>query len=404
MAKRNKRIGVMVSTRDLRAHDHNVYRGILKYSREHDDFDCVLAPFAAEDLKSAPRKNPPYDGILAMATPELVDEAMLSRVPIVDVWRDSIVQVPVPCVFPDFMKAGRMAAEHLMSRGFEHFGFVVSARHSGHMTMCDAAMVGRDQKRAGVDFVGYLKAQGMPCSHFVGPQFADENVRTWRKWTRDIRKWIESQSFPLALFVPQDFLCRYIADLALQMGLKIPHDLGLICADNEPNMCVREDPSLTAIDLDYRRVGYEAASLLDGLLSARRRSTRIETRLVEPKALLARRSTDAVVLDDPLVGSAMRYILEHSHEPIKVTDVVRAVSTTRRTLERRFREVLDRTAMQEITRARLAHLKRRLAESNEPIKILALNSGFNSVRILYETFVREEGISPSAYRAKRRKN
>jgi len=98
----------------------------------------------------------------------------------------------------------------------------------------------------------------------------------------------------------------------------------------------------------------------------------------------------------------MRYILEHTHEGIGVLDVVAEVSTTRRTLERRFRDVLDRTVMAEITRTRIERLKRRLAESDTPIKLLAIDSGFNSVRVLYETFVREEGISPSAYRAKRR--
>ena len=98
----------------------------------------------------------------------------------------------------------------------------------------------------------------------------------------------------------------------------------------------------------------------------------------------------------------MRFILEHTHEPIKVSDVAQHAATTRRTLERRFRELLDRTVMQEITRCRIERLKRRLAESDTPIKILAIDSGFNSPRVLYETFVREEGTSPSAYRAKRR--
>ena len=154
--------------------------------------------------------------------------------------------------------------------------------------------------------------------------------------------------------------------------------------------------------MGYSRVGYEAAAMLDQLLESGNKPHDRQIVQLEPRALHARHSTDAVAVKDSLVAGAMRFILENSHKPIKVGDVVNDQASTRRTLERRFREVLDRTVMQEITRCRLDRLKRRLIESKEPIKILALTSGFNSGRVLYETFVREEGLSPSAYRAKRR--
>ncbi len=110
----------------------------------------------------------------------------------------------------------------------------------------------------------------------------------------------------------------------------------------------------------------------------------------------------AVIRDTRLVADLQAQLGRGSDLLLQVGDVAQEVATTRRTLERRFRDVLDRSVMEEITRCRLDRLKRRLAESTEPIKILAQDSGFNSARVLYETFVREEGISPSAYRAKRR--
>jgi LacI family transcriptional regulator len=219
---------------------------------------------------------------------------------------------------------------------------------------------------------------------------------------RAIRDWLLKQPRPLGLFVPNDWLCRYIAEMAPSLGMKVPHDLGLVCADNEPNLCLLTSPSLTAVDLGYRRVGYEAAALLQRLLRERGRQAERQILLIESQTLHPRRSTDATTVRDPLVATAMRFILDHTHQPITVRDVAAQVSATRRTLERRFREVLDRTVMQEITRCRLERLKRRLAEGNVPIKALVENSGFNSVRVLYETFVREEGMSPSAYRAQRR--
>jgi LacI family transcriptional regulator len=392
------RIGVAINAQHMHAEDQELYRGVRAYSGEHPEFECVLAPFAAEDLKAADRSALPYDGILAQATPELVAVANSVMVPVVDVWRDSPVTVPINCVFPDFAKAGRLVAQHLVSRGFEHFGYVVNRRMQSQAEMCDARFIGSDT----LGFAAYLQARGYRCARFVAPRVVDANARIWRRWALAIRRWLAKQPKPLGLFVPNDWLCRYIADIAVELGLNVPQDLGLVCAENEPNLCLLTSPSLTAIDLGYRRVGYEAAAMLQRLLRERGRKREREILLIDPHALHARRSTDATAVRDPLVATAMRYILEHAHERIRVRHVAAQVATTRRTLERRFREVLDRTVMQEITRCRIERLKRRLAETEVPIKGLLEDSGFNSVRVLYETFVRQVGMSPSAYRAQRR--
>lgn len=387
-----------IETQHLHSEDQQLYRGVRDYSREHKGFDCVLAPFAAADLKVAPRGRAPYDGILAQATQELVEAANRRGIPVVDVWYDSRVIVPINCVFPDFAKAGRMVGQHLISRGFEHFGYVVNDGSQSQATMCDDTLRNGSQ----LGFAAYVRARGFTCSQFLAPRIVHADADTWRGWSRSIRAWIAAQPKSLALFVPNDMLCRHIADFAPELGLNVPHDLGLACAQNEPNFCSLSSPSLTAVDLGYWRVGYEAAAFLDRLLGGGGRAREREIRHVEPHALYPRASTDAAAVKDSLVAAAMRFILDHSHEPIQVGDVARQTAATRRTLERRFRGVLDRTVMQEITRCRLDRLKRRLAESDTPIKILAMESGFNSPRVLYETFVREEGMSPSAYRAKRR--
>lgn len=400
------RVGVAINAQHMHAEDQELYHGVRAYADEHPEIRCILAPFAAEDLKAAPANRPPYDGVLAQATPELTEVATRAGVPIVDVWRDSPVVVPIHCVFPDFSKAGRLVAQHLASRGFEHFGYVVNSNSQAQAEMCDVELLtptSRSQAAEVLDFKGYLKSIGFKCSRFVAPRVVDSTADVWRRWVVSIRKWLEKQPRPLALFVPNDWLCRYIAHTCAELGYKVPHDVGLVCADNEPNLCLLANPSLTSVDLGYRRVGYEAAAMLHRLLQDRKRGVnqKREILFVEPKGLNPRRSTDAANVPDPMVASAMRYILEHAHEGIGVSDVAKHVVTTRRTLERRFRAVLDRTVMKEIARCRLERLKRQLSQSDLPIKCLVESSGFESVRMLREAFVREEGMSPSAYRAKR---
>ncbi len=388
----------------MHAEDQELYHGVRAYAAEHPEFRCVLAPFAAADLQDAAPGRLPYDGLLAQATDDLVEVASKVGVPVVDVWRDSPVKVPIHCVFPDFGKAGQLVAQHLASRGFESFGFVVNNGVQSQAEMCDANLIpaiSRSQTSEIIGFKAHLAASGFSCSRFIAPKVVDANASVWRRWTISIRNWIKNHPKPMGLFVPSDWLCRYIADACAELGYKVPHDVGLVCADNEPNLCLLANPSLTAIGLGYRRVGYEAAAMLQRLLENQTHRDR-EILLVEPNALHPRRSTDAANVRDPLVAAAMRYILEHAHEGISVADVAKHMVMTRRTLERKFRSVLDRTVMKEIARCRMERLKRQLSESDLPIKCLVENSGFLSVRMLRETFLREEGISPSAYRAKRR--
>ncbi len=393
-----RRIGVSIHTQHPHAEDQQLYLGVRDYAAEHPEFACVLAPFAAQDLKHAPSRKPPYAGVLAQATQELVEVAGHAGVPVVDVWRDSRVTVPINCVFPDFSKAGRLVGQHLVSRGFEHFGYVVNRSSRAQAAMCDETLIGGDA----LGYAAYVKARGFRCTRFVAPLDVTADADVWRRWSRSIRVWLRAQPKPLGLFVPNDMLCRHIADIAPELGLNVPHDLGLACADNEPNLCLLSAPALTAVDLGYRRVGYEAAAFLNRLLNGDVRQREREILHVDPHVLHARGSTDALVVRDVMVANALRFIMENTHHTLMVSDVAQAVSTTRRTLERRFRLVLDRSVVQEITRCRLERLKRRLAESTVPIKVLTANSGFNSARVLYDTFVREEGMSPSAYRAKRR--
>ena len=101
------------------------------------------------------------------------------------------------------------------------------------------------------------------------------------------------------------------------------------------------------------------------------------------------------------MSRALRFISERGHEPIRVNDVAAAVATTRRTLERRFREALTRSIGEEITRLRVERAKRRLVESDEALNVVAQTSGFSDADHLYKVFVRIVGISPTEFRQSR---
>jgi LacI family transcriptional regulator len=175
--------------------------------------------------------------------------------------------------------------------------------------------------------------------------------------------------------------------------------VAIIGTHNEPELCNSPEPGLTSIDMGFGKVGYRAAALLDRLMSGGEAPEAPE--LIAPAELVPRRSTDVYASEDLLVARALRYISENSHHRIQVKDVAAAVATTRRTLERRFGEYAGRTIADEITRLRLERAKRRMVETDAPMKDVAIDAGFRNSDHFYKVFMRVEGIPPTLYREER---
>jgi AraC-like DNA-binding protein len=103
-------------------------------------------------------------------------------------------------------------------------------------------------------------------------------------------------------------------------------------------------------------------------------------------------------VEDAVVAKAIQYIWNHSERPINVVDVVAQFPVARRSLERRFRDALNTTILDEIVNCRLQRAKQLLSETNLPVGQVATMSGFSRTQHMNEAFQRREGISAWAYR------
>ena len=114
---------------------------------------------------------------------------------------------------------------------------------------------------------------------------------------------------------------------------------------------------------------------------------------------MPRGSTDTVGVDDPKVAEAVRYIRARFRSNIGALDVAAAVGLPRRSLDRRFRLALGRTVHDELSRNRLEHCKSALARTAQPIKRIAMDSGYRSIEHFSRLFRRAVGMTPGTYRA-----
>ncbi len=341
---------------------------------------------AIERMLDAGSGTPPYDGVLARADSGLAVAARRAGVPLVNVWLNSPVQ-DLPSVYPDFEASGVMAAEHLLGRGFRQFGYL------GFQDDIDS----RQQLEG---FRRTTGESGFPCTarSFVANRL-DGQAPGWEQFVADLGAWIDTWEPPIGIFVCSDLACRYLIDVCREKGLHVSQDVAIVGTSNEPEICNSPDPGLTSIDMGYGQVGFRAAALLDHLMSGGEPPSSPE--LVPPAELVPRRSTDVYASDDLLVARALRFISENSHRRIQVKDVAAAVAATRRTLERRFSASAGRTIADEITRLRLERAKRRMVETDAPMKDVAADAGFRNSDHFYKVFARIEGIPPTQYREER---
>jgi len=103
-------------------------------------------------------------------------------------------------------------------------------------------------------------------------------------------------------------------------------------------------------------------------------------------------------VEDPLVADALRIIWHQSHKPLQVSDIVRALLCSRRTLERRFAAHRGHSVNHEIRLCRLLRARNMLENTIMPVKEIAYTAGFSSSERFMKSFRQELGMTPGSYR------
>jgi len=364
-------------------HHSEIYAGCQKFANEAN-WETSIIPNSPKVLETGS-----YDGIIARVGTSFQKMALCKKIPLVNVWQNSPAN-EVTSVFSDSKKAGVIAAEHLLGRGLRRFGFLGFNRDRADLQQLHG-------------FTETLKNEGHQSTIFkFNRSVIEGNADGWEQFIFQLRKWVRELQPPVGIHATSDINCRYLIEICKSLELKIPHDLAIVGSGNEPLICNSPYPSLTSIDKNFEEVGYQAAKLLNEMMKSGKNSK--EAKYCLPQGIVPRQSTDSYASDHPKVALALRYIAESANRRIKVNDVVNAVATNRRTLERNFREFTGRTISHEISRMRIERAKRLMMESDLSFKELSAELGYRNSDHFYKSFLRAEGQTPSSFRKARIKN
>lgn len=361
-------------------HHQEVFAGVQQYATEHAHWVCEIDQHPTYAARQRGMTSNQYDGVIARVWPALQHRLMKLSVPLVNV-QYSTHNPGMSGVYHDPAALGKLAADHLVQRGFKRIGYMYDPNTRYTTAMRDAF-----RERVLEEERSYSEVP------LVGGDATD--LKFYVKLETTLKRWIDSLRPPVALCFQTPFIARMAIQICQAKGLHVPQDVSILTDQNLKSV-VEIPPQISSIDSNYEKVGYEAAAMLDRMMDGQAGG---EVMYVSPRGVHARESTDYYAVEDPLVAQALRYISENLAMKLRAEDIAYELAVSVSSLQKRFAVALGRGMGQETLRLRLSAVKVMLAEPEPTIARIAKQTGFASAAVLNHTFKREFGITPGQYR------
>lgn len=364
------------------ASGRGILRGIGDYVRQHVPWSIYHEPRGLDDPAPKWLHGWDGDGIIARVQNKKIAAAVKATgLPVVDLL-GMVPEFKFPLLHVDNGAVSRLAAEHLLERGFRRFAF------------CGFAGVYWSDVRRDA-FQQAVRAAGCTCDFHYLPPLAPA-ARSRDRMEARLTCWVSNLPKPVAVMACCDPPGVMLLEACRRGGVAVPEEAAVIGVDNDEPLCMIADPPLSSVNSNHERVGFEAAALLDRLMSGE--CPPDSAVHVQPQGVVARTSTDVLAIDDAEMAAIVRFIRERACEGINVRDVVSFSGLSRSTLIRRAQKVLGRSLHAEIVRVRLQRACRLLAETDLSLEAVTSNSGFKHRQYLYKVFQDKFGETPAEYR------
>lgn len=368
-----RKVALLIETSN--AYARGLLRGIEAYVRKHRRWRIYLSEHGRGEVPPTWLRGWDGDGVIARIENPVIARALKPlKIPMVDVSAARLLP-QLPWFETDDAEFARLAAGHLLERGFAHFAFCGDDRFNW-------------SRWRGEHFADRLRHAGHQCHAFPTPTRRTSADRI----VDDIGRWLRRLPRPLGIFACYDLRALQVLDACRRLGVAVPNEVAVLGADNDDLLCDLADPPLSSIIPNAGRTGYEAAALLDRWMSGRRVPSGVH--LIPPLGIETRQSTEVVAVADRHVAHAVRQIRARAGERVRVEEIARSAGVSRRLLESRFKKLLGTSPHAELVR-----VKKLLTETDLTLREIADRTGFQHVEYLSTLFKKKIGIPPGRYRA-----
>lgn len=330
-----------------------------------------------------------YAGIIADVFPRSRIERMKkSGLPIVDMSGETEGDPYVIPLDTDIAKAGTIAAERFLQRGFRNFGYF-----------------GRDGKRdcdlLGGTFKARVEKAGCKC-HML--KIKDGKIPMYvtakKKMSaaKPCLKWLKSLPQHTAVLCLNDVYAYALLSWCIDTGRAVPQDIAILGTNNEVSHCMCAPVALSSIDMNWRKLGQTAIRLLMHLIDCRVKPKVRRPFLVPPKGIVERESTAVYPVDPPWLADVLSLVDDNIDSPVSASDLAAAAGVSHTTLQAVFRKVFGTTPGKYIMSVKMRAAKQLVDEGRFSVKEIARMTGFGSRSYFSRTFSSHFGHPPGKKR------
>jgi LacI family transcriptional regulator len=356
-------------------------RGVVRYSEHHGPWHLsVEAQGQSENLR-IPTGWKGHGIIARIGSRRMLRTLEATRLPVVNISAIDVPKNSLPQIITDYRESAKLAVQHFCDRGFRRFAY--SGLPTGF---------GRRHRD---EFCRAVEAAGYKCEVYERLQ-ARSGVVPERKRQLHTIKWLQSLTKPVGIFTWATDPGRDLLEACRVASISVPYEVAVLGGNFDELLCDTAWPPMSGILVPSEQIGHKAAELLDRMM--RGYKPKSETIFVPPTGIVEKRSTDTLAIDDPDVAQALTFIRAQAFQSIQVRDIMKSVLLSRRSIERKFAQVLGRTPVEEIRRVRMAKAKSLLAETTMPMQAIADACGFATYNYLTRVFTRENGETPRDFR------
>jgi LacI family transcriptional regulator len=370
--RKRRSVALLIETSN--AYARGLLEGVMSYVRRHEPWSIYLPELGRGDMPPRWRG----DGIIARVETKAIARAVArTGLPVVDVSAGRFLK-SAPWVETDDTEIARLGAEHLLERGFRQLAYCGESRFNWSRWRSE-------------EFAKVAAAKGVP-THL----YESSGTRPWSEEHAALLAWVKKLPKPVGVLACYDIKAQQLIDVCRENGVAVPEEVAVLGVDNDPLLCGLTSPPLSSVVPNTQRTGYEAAALLDRMMSGERLPPK--GHLIPPLGVQTRQSTDVLALADREIAGAVRFIREHACDGATIRDLLRAVPLSRRVLEARYRRATGRTPHEDLVRFRIERVKQLLSETEHSLERIATLAGFDHPEYMSVAFKRETGLTPGRYR------
>lgn len=370
--------------------------GITEYIHNKGNWQLIVWPDSSQESLSFLKQRGCRGAFVSTQTTTKAKELLQIGIPVIAL---STLQdmYNLPFVSADSEQVAKMACDYFLKKKFKNFAFfgLTQAKWSlGRMKF----------------FAEYLAEKGFTVHKFEEqiPIINDFVPFTtlWINTTLNtgqevLAEWLRQLPKPAAILASCDILACHLSNVAKENGLNVPDEIAILGVNDDRAICNICDPPLSSIALNFKKAGYEAARLLDKMISGQQ-SMEGQCIEIQPTHVESRGSTDIFAIDDPDIVQVLKYIKQNSNKPLQVDEIANYVCISKRSLQLRFRKALGRSIHDQIVQAHFDIAKTLLVETNLPIDEIAHRSGFLYTSNMRRAFKQLAGMLPQKYRQQQR--